>query len=63
MLNQSLRRVTLSVVGPLSSETFMRAIAATLIAGILGLASPAQAQDWLADLRAHDRFLEDVWGG
>ena len=23
----------------------------------------AQAQDWLADLRADDRFLEDIWGG
>jgi cytochrome P450/NADPH-cytochrome P450 reductase len=23
----------------------------------------AQAQDWLADLRAQDRFLEDIWGG
>lgn len=23
----------------------------------------ARAQDWLADLRAHDRFLEDTWGG
>jgi cytochrome P450/NADPH-cytochrome P450 reductase len=25
--------------------------------------SSAQAQDWLADLRAQDRFLEDIWGG
>jgi cytochrome P450/NADPH-cytochrome P450 reductase len=25
--------------------------------------SAGRAQDWLADLRAHDRFLEDVWGG
>jgi sulfite reductase alpha subunit-like flavoprotein len=24
--------------------------------------SSAQAQDWLADLRAQDRFLEDIWG-
>jgi cytochrome P450/NADPH-cytochrome P450 reductase len=24
--------------------------------------SSAQAQDWLADLRARDRFLEDIWG-
>jgi cytochrome P450/NADPH-cytochrome P450 reductase len=23
----------------------------------------AQAQDWLADMRARDRFLEDIWGG
>jgi cytochrome P450 / NADPH-cytochrome P450 reductase len=26
-------------------------------------ASSAQAQDWLAELRAADRFLEDIWGG
>ncbi|MDT7609253.1 MAG: cytochrome / NADPH-cytochrome reductase, partial [Pseudonocardiales bacterium] len=25
--------------------------------------SAAQAQAWLAELRAADRFLEDVWGG
>jgi cytochrome P450/NADPH-cytochrome P450 reductase len=25
--------------------------------------SSAQAQDWLTDLRARDRFVEDVWGG
>jgi cytochrome P450 / NADPH-cytochrome P450 reductase len=25
--------------------------------------SSTQAQDWLADLRAQDRFLEDIWGG
>ncbi len=24
--------------------------------------SSGQAQDWLADLRAQDRFLEDIWG-
>jgi len=24
---------------------------------------PAQAQQWLADLRSNDRFLEDIWGG
>jgi cytochrome P450/NADPH-cytochrome P450 reductase len=23
----------------------------------------AQAQDWLAEMRAQDRFLEDIWGG
>ena len=26
-------------------------------------ASPADAEAWLADLRAQNRFLEDIWGG
>jgi cytochrome P450/NADPH-cytochrome P450 reductase len=25
--------------------------------------SSAQAQEWLTEMRAADRFLEDIWGG
>jgi hypothetical protein len=25
--------------------------------------SPSDADAWFADLRATDRFLEDIWGG
>jgi tripartite-type tricarboxylate transporter receptor subunit TctC len=47
MLNQSFRRVTLSIAGlVMPRRQLMRAVVAFIAAAIVGLAAPAGAQDW-----------------